>query len=144
MNAVDEAIIHLTVNAPWLPDGGRAEVIRCATAPRPMCVVRLLLRRDDEVFCVPRSATGRLDLPMLVVEPGDLDGSSAIRLLADRIVGPGSEARFVGAVRNVVDSSAHGYDWPTPRAHFGVWVSDDVPVSDGTWVSLRGRAWPAP
>jgi hypothetical protein len=113
-----------------------------------VCVVRLLLRRDDRVFCIPRPERRRLDLPMVVTESDDLSGALAIRGLANTVAGHTSEVRFIGAVRNVVDSASDGYAWPTPFAHFGVWASDDAPVIDGTWVSieedesvLRDRHW---
>jgi hypothetical protein len=119
----DETLVHVTHDAPWLPPGGRAEVIRLTTPPWPMAVVRLLLRDSDRVFCAPRQGTGRLDLPML-------------------------EAASDDVVRNVVEAPADGYDWPAPVAHFGVWASDATPTTDGTWVRLdddehrlRDRHW---
>jgi hypothetical protein len=143
-----ETVVYTTPNAPWLPRGGRADVIRRITPPRPMSVVRLLLRRADQVFCVPRATNGQLDLPMQVVEMSDFSGATAIRELASKVVGRTSELHFIGAVRNVVGIPGEGYPWPTPLAHFGVWASDEAPVVDGTWMSiesdepgLRDRHW---
>lgn len=113
-----------------------------------MCVVRLLLRDANHIFCVPRQENGRLDLPMRATAAGDPDGTAAIRALADSIIGESSEPRFLGAVRNIVLAPHVGYEWAVPHAHFGVWVSSDVPLVEGTWVSLgdeqsllRDRHW---
>lgn len=145
MDAADETLVHETTDAPWLPPGGRAEVVRLASPPRPMSMVRLLLRRGDEVFCVPRAETGKLDLPTRRVGADDRDGSATIRALAAELVGPRAAAiAFAGAVRNVVDRPTDDYPWPTPLAHFGVWASTDAPISDGTWIALsdlRDRHW---
>ena len=113
-----------------------------------MAVVRLLLRDSDQVFCVPRQETGRLDLPMLEAARDDLDGTVTVRELAQSITGEAIGLRFIGAVRNVVEAPADGYDWPVPVAHFGVWASDATPKAHGTWVrldddehQLRDRHW---
>jgi len=112
-----------------------------------MCVVRLLLRQEDRVFCLPRPETGRLDLPMRLVGPNDPSGAFGITSLAEQITGYRTQLKFAGAVRNVVDSPQDGYAWPTPHAHFGVWTSKIAPIAEGTWVSigddsqLRDRHW---
>lgn len=137
---VEETVIHVTDNASWLPAGGRAEVVRQPTAPQPMCVVRLLLRRDDRVFCTQRPDTGTLDLPMRTTEEGDPDGSTAIQALVELVVGSDYRPSFVDAVRNVVNSSSPEYGWPTPLAHFGVWATDGTPLVEGIWVSLKKSA----
>lgn len=143
----DEAIISTTLNAPWLPPGGRAEVIRLAAAPRPMCIVRLLLRRGDAVFCVPRPETGALDLPMRRVGADDPAGLATIAALAEEITGSERRLTFAGAVRNSVESSQGDYPWPTPHAYFGVWTSVSDPSVDGAWIALgeesqlRDRHW---
>lgn len=144
----DETLVHVTHDAPWLPPGGRAEVVRRTTPPRPMSVVRLLLRDSDRVFCVPRQGTARLDLPMLEAARDDPDGTATVRELAKRITGEHLTMQFVGAVRNVVEAPNDGYEWSAPLAHFGVWASDAAPITDGTWVrldddelQLRDRHW---
>lgn len=104
-----------------------------------MCLVRLLLRRGDEVFCVPRDDTGRLDLPTRVVASGDPAGMTAVAELAREILGKEAPLRFVGAVRNVVESAAPAYDWPVPLAHFGVWTADYAPTVAGDWLALFGE-----
>lgn len=144
MASADETLMHVTTDAPWLPPGGRAEVVRRTTPPRPMSMVRLLLRRSDEVFCVARTETGKLDLPTRRVELDDPDGSATIRALAAEIIGLDAPLAFTGAVRNVVERRQDDYPWPIPRAHFGVWASADAPIVDGTWVALpdlRERHW---
>ena len=102
-----------------------------------MCVVRLLLRNADSVFCVPREDARGLDLPTLATEANDLDGTVAIAALAQQITGTRSQLEFVGAVRNVVETPTDAYGWPTPLAHFGVWASERTPIVEGTWQSIR-------
>ncbi|CAH0137828.1 hypothetical protein SRABI44_00399 [Microbacterium foliorum] len=147
VTADDETVIHMTPDAAWLPRHGRAEVVRRRTPPRPMSVVRLLLRQNDRVFCVPRHEDGRLDLPHRIVGAEDPCGESAIVELAAQVTGSREPLTFTGAVRNVVDSPQDDYPWPTPHAHFGVWMSEGAPVIDGSWVAvgggsaLRDRHW---
>ncbi len=136
MDAEHETLVGVTSDAPWLPPGGRAEVVQREVPPSPMSMVRLLLRRGDEVFCVPRSGTGKLDLPTRLTAANDLDGSVAIRALAAEVAGLGADLAFVGAVRNVVERPVDDYPWPTPLAHFGLWASPDAPIIDGTWIDL--------
>lgn len=139
MAASDETIIRVTPNAPWLPPGGLAEVIRCTAPHQPMAIVRLLLRRGHLVFCTPRPETGKLDLPMALTEAGDATGTAAIRALANHIVGPTAETHFLGAVRNTVDAPGPDYAWPVPVAHFGVWTSAGEPLVDGSWIPTGDR-----
>ncbi|MFF7293886.1 NUDIX hydrolase [Microbacterium sp. NPDC008134] len=140
MDSERETVVRVTPNAPWLPPGGRAEVVRRTLPPRPMSIVRLLLRRDGQAFCIPRSETGKLDLPTRRTDADDPDGSLTIRALAAEVMGVDTELTFVGAVRNVVERSTNDYAWPTPLAHFGVWASPDAPLIDGTWVDLATLA----
>ena len=101
-----------------------------------MCLVRLLIRRGDHILCLPRDDDGRLDLPTRLVEEGDRDGAIAIRALADEIVGPEHTPNFLGAVRNIVDSTRQHYPWPTPLAHFGVWQVSGSPIVTGMWIDV--------
>jgi hypothetical protein len=139
-----------TVDAPWLPPGGRADVIRSTTAPAPASLVRLLLRRGDRVFCVPRDGSGRRDLPTRTVPATDPDGRATARALAVDVTGC-SSAEPVGFVRNTVaiapgapgapvDTAALEYPWPTPIAHFTVWGSGHEPRVDGTWLPVDGTS----
>lgn len=100
--------------------------------------MRLLLRRGDDVFCVPREQTGALDLPTRVVEPSDLDGRVAAARLALDVLGRAVPLVPVGFVRNVVVQDTPDYGWPVPVAHFVVWEASGVPVVDGEWVAARG------
>lgn len=106
--------------------------------PSPMSVVRLLLRRGDDVFCVPRLDSNAFDLPMRPTAAADPDGVTSIAALATSIIGPGRAPRYLGAVRNVVESGGPEYPWPQPVAHFGLWESDHPPLVDGRWLTLRG------
>ncbi|PYY39056.1 NUDIX hydrolase [Curtobacterium sp. MCPF17_046] len=135
-------------DAPWLPQGGRAQVVRGGRPRSPMCLVRLLLRRVDRVFCVPRDGTGKLDLPTRPVVLDDPDGAATVADLVLEVTGATHEARFLGAVRNIVDAADDDYPWPSPLAHFGVWIADAEPCVPGHWLSveelgspLRDRHW---
>lgn len=134
MNRRPDVVVRTTPDAPWLPPGSRAEVVRSSVAPSPACLVRLLLRRGDDVFCVPREQTGALDLPTRVVEASDPDGSATASRLALDVLGQAVPLVPVGFVRNVVVADAPGYGWPVPVAHFAVWEAADAPVVDGEWV----------
>lgn len=136
-------------NATWLPDGGRAQVIAGGTPQAPMCLVRLLLRRDDHVFCVTRDdGTGRLDIPTRRVLDGDSYGTQTIRLLHDLIAGDSTQPEYLGSVHNTVVHPTADYPWPAPDALFGVWESPAEPRVDGEWIDaatidspLRDRHW---
>ena len=134
MNHRPDIVVRTTPDAPWLPPGSRAEVVRSSVAPSPACLVRLLLRRGDEVFCVPREQTAALDLPTRVVDPPDLDGRVAAAQLALEVLGRDARLVPVGFVRNVVAQDTPDYGWPVPVAHFVVWEATGVPVVDGEWV----------
>jgi len=132
----------------WLPVGSRVEIVQRQEPPRPMSLVRLLIRRGDAVFCLPREDSGKLDLPTRATCGGDVDGSEAIAALAKAVTGSMVGPVFLGAVRNIVPASAEGYAWPAPRAHFGIWRVDAAPTVDGRWIKvtrsdspLRDRHW---
>lgn len=137
--------MRVVPDAPWLPAGGRAEVVRSSSAPVPAALVRLLVRRGSELFCTRRD-DGRLDLPTRRVPPGDPDGRLTATALAQVVLGAAAEPGPVGFVRNVVPSGDSGYPWPVPLAHFTVWATAGRPVVDGVWLDaaddvLRGRHW---
>ncbi|MFT3889083.1 MAG: hypothetical protein QM713_13095 [Arachnia sp.] len=142
-------IVADVANASWLPDGGRAQVVAGGAPRAPMCLVRLLLRCDDHVFCVTRDdGTGRLDIPTRLVLPADPHGERTIRLLQELIAGDSAEPEYLGSVRNTVVEPGTEYPWPTPDAFFGVWESSAAPVVEGEWVDvaaidspLRDRHW---
>jgi len=141
-------LVQVTSDAPWLPRGGRAEVVRSSAAPHPTCMVRLLVRRDDTVFCVLREGTGKLDLPTRMVADSDPDGRATIQGLAADVLGHPTGPTHLGFVRNVVEEPDDAYAWPVPLAHFSVWAADGDPVVGGTWVEavtstspLADRHW---
>ncbi|MEV7972055.1 NUDIX hydrolase [Cellulomonas sp. NPDC089187] len=116
-------------------------------SPTPTGLVRLLLRRGDDVFCVPRE-DGRIDLPTRAVPAADHDGSLTARRFASEVLAsPAVIEGVVGYVRNVVPEPTSDYPWPSPRAHFTVWAVRGEPAVDGQWVStgvdspLRDRHW---
>ena len=125
------------MDAPWLPPGGRAEVVfdPGGPLPTPTALVRLLIRRDDALFCIRRTGSGKLDLPTASVQEGG-DGQSAVLTLAHDVLGCAAPVMLVGYVRNIVDAAGGDYAWPTPRAHFCVWKADGLPVIQGSWLSV--------
>lgn len=142
-----ETLLRSTADAPWLPAGGRADVVRASVAPAPTGLVRLLVRRGDALFCTRRD-DGRLDLPTRAVPPDDPDGALTAAGLAGDVLGSGARAVPVGFVRNVVDAPGAGYPWPVPLAHFTVWSAAGTPQVAGVWLdadeagtALADRHW---
>ncbi|MBY0177348.1 NUDIX hydrolase [Curtobacterium herbarum] len=139
--------ITSTVDAPWLPPGGVADVVLGGPVLRPTGLVRLLLTDGDRVFCTPRDGSGKVDLPTMRVGAEDHDGAVAIAGLARHVVGGPVPLRYVGAVRNTVTVPTPEYEWPTPVAVFAVWTTDAVPVVPGEWLAggadsvLAERHW---
>ncbi|WIE60666.1 NUDIX hydrolase [Curtobacterium sp. MCLR17_032] len=140
-------VIASTVDAPWLPPGGVADVVLGGPVLRPTGLVRLLLTDEDRVFCTRRDGSGKLDLPTARVGAEDHDGAVAIAGLARQVVGGPVPLRYVGAVRNTVTVPTPEYEWPTPVAVFAVWTTDAVPVVPGEWIAgsagsvLAERHW---
>ncbi|ANC30213.1 hypothetical protein [Isoptericola dokdonensis] len=143
------AVLTSRPDAPWLPPGGRADVVLDpgGTAPAPTGLVRLLLRHGDEVFCVPRDdGTGRLDLPTRTVADAG-DGHATVTALARDVLALATEPQLVGYVRNVVAAPTPCFPWPTPDCHFTVWQADGAPQVSGTWLpagpgsALSERHW---
>ncbi|WP_324844051.1 NUDIX hydrolase [Cellulomonas sp.] len=132
-------IVTATPDAPWLPPGGLAEVVADpgGHAPAPTGLVRLLVRRHGRALCVPRSGSGKVDLPTRPV-PDLGDGRGAAEDLAGEVLGTADGLRLVGYVRNVVAPGAEDYPWPTPVAHFAVWEAEGDPQVPGSWVPLDG------
>jgi hypothetical protein len=151
-------LLGTTVDAPWLPPGGDAEVWvgDLDSLPEPSIIVRLLLTRHPgdgpaRFFCVP-GAKG-LDLPTRFLEPGPERSDPAIgvgRLVAQVLGVREVGTHCVGFVRNVVRQPDTGYPHPVPWAHVPVIAVDGgpEPVVSGEWVdvesardTLGGRHW---
>lgn len=118
-------VLASTPDAPWLPPGGRADVVLAGAGedpPEPTCLVRLLVVHDGRVLVSPRGDSGGLDIPTRRV--GDESPDVALRALAAETPASVGEPALLGYVRNVVPTPADGYPWPVPEAHFAVWVSD--------------------
>ncbi|GAA1494016.1 NUDIX hydrolase [Curtobacterium herbarum] len=140
-------VIASTVDAPWLPPGGVADVVLGGPVLGPTGLVRLLLTDGHRVFCTRRDGSGKLDLPTARVGPDDHDGVLAIAALTRHVVGGPVPLRYVGAVRNTVRVPTPEYEWPTPVAAFAVWTAVARPVVPGEWVDggtgsvLAERHW---
>lgn len=118
-------VLASTQDAPWLPPGGRADVVLASGGedpPEPTCLVRLLVVHDGGVLVSPRRDGGGLDIPTRRV--GGESPDAALRTLAAETPAFAVESALLGYVRNVVATPADGYPWPVPEAHFAVWVSD--------------------
>jgi hypothetical protein len=139
MTAPARRLVAATQDAPWLPPGGRAEIVAdpAGPAPAPTGLVRLLVLRDGHAFCVPRDGSGKADLPTRPV-PDLGDGRGVAEDLAREVLGTAAGLRLVGYVRNVVTGGAETYPWPIPLAHFAVWTADGDPRMSGTWLPLGG------
>lgn len=140
-------VIQSTVDAPWLPPGGVADVVLGGPVLRPTGLVRLLLTDGDRVFCTRRDGSGKVDLPTARVGAGDHDGAVALAELVRQVLGGPVPLRYVGAVRNTVTVPTPEYEWPTPVAAFTVWTTDAPPVVPGEWLAggadsvLAERHW---
>lgn len=131
-------ILSCLPGAPWLPPGGRADVVVHEPddpAPSPVGLVRLLVTdQDGRVFCTARTGDRRgWDLPTaLVLDSGP---QTAVDQLTTAVFGRLTTTELVGYVRNAVPAGTR-YDWPAPIAHFAVYrvLDHAVPVLDGTWL----------
>lgn len=143
-----ERLIGTTLEAPWLPPGGSAEVWAgddCAL-PQPAIIVRLLVTRrqasgQNMFFCVP-GAKG-LDLPtrFLAIDHERAHPAAGLMPLLHDVLGSVDVAtRCVGYVRNVVPEPDDAYPHPAPWAHVPVFLAEDgmIPVVDGDWITVEG------
>lgn len=144
-----ERVVLSTPDAPWLPPGGRADVIasRQDDAPPRTVVVRAVLRDARGIHVVARADGRGLDLPMRHVAVGE-SPSDALRALGDEL-GLGSDrAPLIGYVRNVVREPDAGYPWPVPTACFALFALPAGGLTGGRWlptaqqeVELGERHW---
>ena len=135
-----ERVVLAVPDAPWLPPGSRADVIRSRQdeAPTNTVVVRLALRRGSDLFVVERADRG-WDLPSQAV--GGALPLTALGDLVRELVGGAAPLAptLVGYVRNTVPTPDADYPWPTPKACFSVYTDDvatDLPAAAGRWLSL--------
>ncbi|KFD42929.1 hypothetical protein IU11_16365 [Cellulosimicrobium sp. MM] len=130
-------VVRSVADAPWLPPGGRADVVRTpggGRCPEPTGLARLLVERDGAVFCVPRDGSGRPDLPTVRVAAEE-SGQQAAERLAAAVLAGHADLTLVGYVRNTVSTTAADYPWPTPFAYFAVFRAAISAVRvPGTWV----------
>jgi hypothetical protein len=134
-----ERVLSSRPGAPWLPPGGRADVVLAQDdeAPGPTCLVRLLVVQDGSVLCVPRDGHGKEDLPTRVVPPGDA-ARSTVEQLARDVLGETVPLHLLGFVRNTVTAPTPDYPWPSPVAHFAVWRAEPSGRRvAGTWRALE-------
>ena len=132
-------VLHSTPDAPWLPAGGDAHVVLApqpgGPAPRPTCLVRLLVTRPGHVLVVPRP-DGGVDIPTSPVGTGTVE--ERLAALVERTTGTRRAVGLLGWVHNDVPRPDAAYAWPAPSAYFTVW---HCPVEDGT--DAAGRWLPA-
>jgi hypothetical protein len=111
----------------------------------PTGLVRLLVLRDGEVFCLPREEDGRLDIPTRRVAVGEHPRRAAVGLATAVLGARSAVVRPVGYVRNLVPAPGHDNPWPAPIACFSVWrAGSGAPVVPGVWASvtvLGERHW---
>lgn len=143
----DERRIATTVDAPWLPAGGSAEVWvgnDCHVA-LPVIVTRLLVVRSNpsgalEFFCVPTPRGPNLPKRYLWgkgAHESSSEGTS--RLMEDVFGNLGLANRCIGFIRNVVPTPGDGYTYPSPHAHVPVFLISETasPIISGAWFGLE-------
>ena len=137
----DEQVLVRHEDAPWLPAGGRADVVLASPGspvPDPVALVRVLPTRGDRILATERPDGRGLDIPTRPAGDGSVDGCLHA-LLADA-VGAVLPTTMLGWVRNVVPEPGDAYPWPAPEACFVVWHCA-VPASqdpDGVWLDAAG------
>lgn len=139
-----ERVLQSTADAPWLPPGGRADVItsRQDTPPPNTVVVRLAVTGPRGLL-VRRRPDGDADLPSRPV--GTATPESALGgLVASVVGGPGRVSpSLIGYVRNVVREPDDAYPWPTPFACFAIHAlsaEGGGAVLAGEWVAVEENA----
>ncbi len=140
-----ERVVRSTLDAPWLPAGGRADVIvsRQDDAPANTVVVRLALVGNRGLLVVEHS-DGGLDLPsrLLVHETPE----HGVAQLSAELTGNanGSPAALIGYVRNTVRTPYGDYPWPTPQACFAVYLGEAAhsraPAAPARWIGQEAAA----
>lgn len=129
-----ERVVMSTPDAPWLPPGGRADVIasRQGDPPPNTVVVRAVVRDERGLLVSARPDGLGPDLPTRTVATGE----SALEALRELCVDLGIEAdgvRLLGYVRNVVRAPDADYPWPVPYACFSLFTLTSANGVTGTW-----------
>lgn len=147
-----ERVVRSVPEAPWLPPGSRADVIRSRQddPPSTTVVVRLALWHGTDLLVMDRTDGRGPDLPSAPV--AHLSPGEALDRLHRVVTGaPAADLHLAGYVRNVVPVPEPDYPWPAPVASFAVWRRDvrsanGLPV--GRWLAqeeqedqLSGRHW---
>jgi len=147
-----ERVLQSTPDAPWLPLGGRADVITSRQdSPPPNTVVVRLAVTGPRGLLVHRRPDGDPDLPSRPVGPQTPE--AALGGLVASVVGEAGRVSpsLIGYVRNVVRQPDDLYPWPTPFACFAVHAlpsRGSGPHVTGEWIALpdstaqlSGRHW---
>lgn len=129
-----ERVVMSTPDAPWLPPGGRADVIasRQDNPPPNTVVVRAVVRDTRGMLVVERPDGQGLDLPVRTVAAGET-AEDALRALCEELGARPDEASLLGYVRNVVREPDAGYRWPVPSACFALFTVPSRDSTTGTW-----------
>jgi hypothetical protein len=139
-----ERVVRSTLDASWLPAGGRVDVIasRQEQPPANTVVIRLALLCDRAVLAVEHS-DGMLDLPSRRVV--DQTPAEAVQALSAELLGRPrpAGAELIGYVRNTVRSPNDTYPWPTPHACFAVYLARSAraeAADTGIWLDPDAAA----
>lgn len=141
-----ERVVMSTPEAPWLPAGGRADVIASRQDdPPPNTVLVRLAVTGPAGLLVRRRADGGADLPTRAV--GDGSPATALRFLVSDVTGSAdggrTDPRHIGYVRNVVRMPVADYAWPTPFACFAVHalsLHESERLASGEWIAVQDTA----
>lgn len=129
-----ERVVLSTRDAPWLPAGGRADVIasRQDDPPPNTVVVRAVVREGRSLLLTDRADGSGVDLPSRAVAAEE-SARDALHLLCEDLGARAVGAHLLGYVRNVVRTPDAGYPWPVPFACFAVFTVPVAEVLVGTW-----------
>jgi hypothetical protein len=137
-----ERVVMSTPDAPWLPPGGRADVIasRQDNPPPNTVVVRAVVHDAGALLVVERADGRGLDLPTRTVGDGQ-SAEEALGALCDELGVTARGATLLGYVRNVVKHPDATYPWPTPLACFALFAPAGGGLANpaGTWLPAESQ-----
>ena len=84
-------------DAPWLPPGGRADVVLAApraAPPAPICTVRLLVTRGQDLLTVVRGDGRGLDIPSVRADGSPEERLQALIVAPPMLTSPCGTSRF--------------------------------------------------